>query len=83
MCIRDRPNPKHLTDTLEIIGGNIKKTIMDGDSETDSNAAKTANIPFVLIEGGYTEKKTNEIYHDHLIKNFLGLEKIIEKYLND
>ena len=77
----NKPNPKHLTDTLEIIGGNIKKTIMVGDSETDSNAAKAADIPFVLIEGGYTEKKTNQIYHDHLVKNFLGLEKIIKKYL--
>ncbi len=60
---------------------NINKTIMIGDSETDSGAARAANIPFVLIEGGYTEKKTHEIYHDHLIKNFVGLEKIIEKYL--
>jgi len=77
----NKPNPKHLTDTLEVIEGNIKKTIMVGDSETDSNAAKAANIPFVLIEGGYTEKKISEIYHDHLVKNFLGLEKIIEKYL--
>ena len=77
----NKPNPKHLTDTLEIIGGNVKKTIMVGDSETDSNAAKAANIPFVLIEGGYTEKKIDEIYHDHLVKDFVGLEKIIKKYL--
>ena len=27
------------------------------------------------------EKKTNEIYHDYLVKDFVGLEKIIEKYL--
>ena len=54
---------------------------MVGDSETDSNASKAANIPFVLLEDGYTEKKTNEIYHDHLIKDFVGIEKIIEKYL--
>ena len=54
---------------------------MIGDSETDSNASKAANIPFVLIQDGYTEKKTNEIYHDHLVKNFVGLEKIIENYL--
>ena len=40
-------------------------------------------IPFVLIEGGYTEKKINQIYHNYLVKNFIGLEKIIEKYLND
>ena len=54
---------------------------MIGDSETDSNASKAANIPFVLLEDGYTEKKTNQIYHDHLIKDFIGLEKIIERYL--
>jgi len=79
----NKPDPKHLTDTIEIIGGNLKKTIMIGDSETDSGAAQAANIPFVLIEGGYTEKKVNQIYHNHLVKNFIGLEKIIEKYLND
>ena len=77
----NKPNPKHLIDTIEIIGGNIKKTIMVGDSETDSNASKAANIPFVLLEDGYTEKKINEIYHDHLIKDFVGMEKIIEKYI--
>ena len=77
----NKPDPKHLTDTIEIIGGDIKKTIMIGDSETDSNASKAANIPFVLIEDGYTEKKTSEIYHDYLLKDFVGLEKIIMKYI--
>jgi len=77
----NKPNPRHLTDTIEIVGGNINKTIMIGDSETDSNASKAANIPFILLEDGYTEKKTNEIYHDHLIKDFVGMEKIIEIYL--
>ena len=77
----NKPDPKHLTETIKIIGGDIKKTIMVGDSETDSNASKAANIPFVLIEDGYTEKKKDEIYHDHLVKDFVGLEKIIEKYL--
>ena len=77
----NKPNPKHLTDTIEILGGEVNRTLMVGDSETDSNASKAANIPFILILDGYTEKKTNEIYHDHLIKDFVGLEKIIEKYL--
>ena len=77
----NKPNPKHLTDTIEIIGGDINKTLMVGDSETDSNASKAANIPFILIMDGYTEKKSNEIYHDYLVKDFIGLEKIIEKHL--
>ena len=54
---------------------------MIGDSETDSNASKAAKLPFILIDEGYTEKKSNEIHHDHLVKNFIGMEKIIEKYL--
>ena len=53
----NKPNPRHLIDTLEIIGGNLKKSIMIGDSETDSNAAKAAELPFILIKNGYTEKK--------------------------
>jgi len=77
----NKPDPRHLTDTIEILGGDINKTLMVGDSETDSNASKAANIPFILIEDGYTEKKTNEIYHDYLVKDFIGLEKIIKKYL--
>ena len=77
----NKPDPRHLTDAIEIIGGCVKKTIMIGDSETDSNASKAANIPFVLIDDGYTEKKSNEIFHDHLVKDYVGLEKIIEKYL--
>jgi len=77
----NKPHPRHLTDTIEVIGGSIKKTLMIGDSETDSNASRAANIPFILIEDGYTEKKSNEIYHDYLAKDYVGLEKIIEKYL--
>ena len=77
----NKPDPRHLTDIIEIIGGDINNTLMIGDSETDSNASKAASIPFVLIEDGYTEKKTNEIYHDYLVKDFIGLEKIIKKYL--
>ena len=77
----NKPDPRHLTNTIEIIGGNIKKSLMIGDSETDSNASKAADIPFILIEDGYTEKKTNEIYHNHLSKDFIGLEKIVKKYL--
>ena len=78
-----KPDPKHLTSTIEIIGGDVKKSLMIGDSETDSSSAVAANIPFILIENGYTEKRVSEIRHDHLIKDFKGLEKIITKYIHD
>jgi phosphoglycolate phosphatase len=76
-----KPDPRHLTNVVEILDGDVKKTIMIGDSETDANAAKAAEIPVILLENGYTEKNTTEIYHNHLIKDFVGIEKIITKYL--
>ena len=76
-----KPDPRHLTNVVEILDGDLKKTIMIGDSETDANAAKAAEIPVILLENGYTEKNTTEIYHNHLIKDFIGVEKIIKKYL--
>jgi phosphoglycolate phosphatase len=76
-----KPDPRHLTNVVEILDGDVKKTIMIGDSETDANAAKAAEIPVILLENGYTEKNTTEIYHNHLIKDFVDIEKIIKKYL--
>ena len=76
-----KPDPRHLTSVVEILDGDLKKTLMIGDSETDANAAKAAGIPVILLEDGYTEKNTAEIYHNHLIKDFIGIEKIVTKYL--
>ena len=77
----NKPDPRHLTNVVEIIGGDLKKTIMVGDSDVDANSAHNAKLPFVLVKDGYTEKNENEIKHDELISDFIGFEKIIEKYL--
>jgi len=77
----NKPDPRHLTDVVEIIQGNLKKTIMVGDSEVDEMSAENAKIPFVLVKNGYTEKSTKEIKHDELIEDFKNFDKVIEKYL--
>ena len=76
-----KPDPRHLTSVIEILNGDIKKSLMMGDSATDANAAKEAGMPVNLLEDGYTEKNTSEIYHNHLIRDFIGIEKIVLKYL--
>jgi phosphoglycolate phosphatase len=77
----NKPDPRHLTDVVEIIGGDLKKTIMIGDSEVDEMAAVNAKLPFVLVADGYTEKSADQIKHDFYIKDYIGFEKIISKYL--
>jgi len=77
-----KPDPRHLTSIVEIINGKIEKCLMFGDSENDADAAKAANIPMILLEDGYTDKKIEQIYHNHLIKDFVNVDKIVSKYLN-
>ena len=71
----------HLTNVVEIIGGDLNKTIMVGDSEVDSQSAYNAKVPFILVENGYTEKRTDQIPHDIAIKDFLNFQKVVQKYL--
>ena len=77
----NKPDPRHLTDVVEIIGGDLKKTIMIGDSEVDAMSAHNAKLPFVLVKDGYTEKTEKEIKHNELISDFVNFEKVIKKYL--
>ena len=77
----NKPDPRHLTNVVEIIQGNLKKTIMVGDSEVDGMSAENAKIPFILVKDGYTEKSSEEIRHNELIKDFKNFDKVIEKYL--
>ena len=76
-----KPDPRHLTSVIEILDGDKNKSIMIGDSESDANSAKAAEIPMILLEDGYTEKNIDEIYHNHLVKDFVGIEKIVSNYL--
>jgi len=78
-----KPDPRHLTSIIEIMNGDTKKSLMVGDSENDADAAKSAGIPMILVEDGYTDKKIEQIYHNHLVKDFIGIEKIVSKYIND
>ena len=77
----NKPDPRHLTDVVEIIGGDLKRTVMVGDSEVDALSAENAKLPFILVKDGYTEKNENEIKHNDLISDFVGFNEIIKKYL--
>ena len=77
-----KPDPKHLTEILDILQIEKKNSIMLGDSETDANTAKAAKVHFVLIKDGYTEKSLDNIYHDHLIDDFENVKEIASNYLN-
>jgi len=76
-----KPDARHLTSVIEIVGGDVKESIMIGDSDVDAKSAENASLPFVLLEDGYTDVKVSQIKHDYLIKDFNNLSNFIRKYL--
>ena len=77
-----KPDPRHLTSIVEILQGDVKKTIMIGDSETDADTAKAADVPFILVKNGYTDKNPDEIFHNYLVNDFIDLDKLVLPYIN-
>lgn len=49
-----KPDPRHLFDTIGLAGGEWQKSVMFGDSQTDFDTAKAANIPCVGVTFGYS-----------------------------
>jgi phosphoglycolate phosphatase len=74
-----KPDPRHLTNILEILDVKKEDSIMVGDSETDAETARIAKVNFILVKGGYTEKDQNSIYHNHFINDFTEMNEILSK----
>jgi phosphoglycolate phosphatase len=50
-----KPDPRHLTETVKRIGGDLTRAVMIGDSEVDNETARNAGVPAVIFTFGYTQ----------------------------
>ncbi len=65
-----KPDAGHLQACIDDMGGDIKKTIMIGDSETDFLTAQNAGVPCILVSFGYSERPIQELDCDVLIDHY-------------
>lgn len=65
-----KPDPRHLTETIAMAGGNPDHALMIGDSRTDIDTAKAAGIPVVAVDFGYTDKHVREFEPSRIISHF-------------
>lgn len=68
-----KPDPRHLTETILQAGGSVEYSIMVGDSETDIKTAKSATIPVIAVDFGYSERPVAEYFPDRLISSYNDL----------
>lgn len=50
-----KPHPRHLSETVNRIGGDMARAVMIGDSEVDAETARNAGVPSVIFTFGYTQ----------------------------
>lgn len=65
-----KPDPRHLTETIRVAGGDPGRAVMVGDSATDIETAKRAGIPVVAVDFGYTERHVREFEPSRIVSHF-------------
>jgi phosphoglycolate phosphatase len=65
-----KPDPRHLTATIKMAGGDPEQAVMVGDSRTDIDTAKAAGIPVVAVDFGYTDRHVREFEPSRVISHF-------------
>jgi phosphoglycolate phosphatase len=65
-----KPDPRHLTETIALAGGDPARAVMIGDSRTDIDTAKAAGIPVVAVDFGYTDRHVREFEPSRIISHF-------------
>ncbi|MGL5363500.1 MAG: HAD family hydrolase [Bosea sp. (in: a-proteobacteria)] len=65
-----KPDPRHLTETIRLAGGNPARAVMIGDSRTDISTAQAADIPVIAVPFGYTDVPVESLNPDIVVQHF-------------
>ena len=74
-----KPDPGHILQLIDKIGGRRDRAVMVGDSIHDVEAAHGAGLPAVLVSWGYTDRPASELGAEAVIQKFDGLPQALEQ----
>ena len=78
-----KPHADHVMATLQAMGGMAEEAIFVGDSATDVNAARNADIPVIAVSFGYSTVKAADLGADALIDSMAPLPATIDSFWED
>ena len=73
-----KPDGEALLAAIAKAGGDPRRAIMVGDSKTDIETARNANVPVVAVNFGYTDKPVEMFEPDRVIGHFDELWEAVE-----
>lgn len=73
-----KPDPKHLTETVKLSGGDVKNALIVGDSINDILAGQRAEIPQIAVDFGYSDCPVSDLNPSRVISHFRELIPAIQ-----
>ena len=74
-----KPHPEPLLRTITEAGGIPDRSILIGDTQTDLDTARAANVRVVLVEFGPQGEAVNELAPDAFLSSYQELPEIAER----
>ena len=78
-----KPDPGHLTGTIERAGGRVNRAVMVGDSEVDIATARAAHVPCIAVTFGYTPRPVRDFAPDATIDDYGEFMAALARVLPD
>ncbi|CAM5208235.1 Phosphoglycolate phosphatase OS=Bosea thiooxidans OX=53254 GN=SAMN05660750_03385 PE=3 SV=1 [Bosea thiooxidans] len=77
-----KPDPRHLTLTIEAAQADPQRAVMIGDSRTDIATARAAGIPSICVPFGYTDVPIETLEPNFVIQHFGELPAAVARALD-
>lgn len=76
-----KPHGGHVLGTIRLAGGDPARAVMIGDSENDIKSARSADVPVIACDFGYSDPDVATFNPDALISHYRELPAAISKAL--
>jgi phosphoglycolate phosphatase len=81
---KSKPHPEHLTETIRLAGGDVKRAIMIGDTAVDVATARAAGVPVIGVPFGYSDRPMAELGPDAVVTHYdqllPAIESLVERF---
>ncbi|MGJ8545032.1 MAG: HAD-IA family hydrolase [Sulfitobacter sp.] len=78
-----KPDPEHLRETVRRAGGDPRQCLLVGDSDTDRNTAKAAQVPSVLVTFGPSGEDMAALEPEALLEDYAALPSVVAALLGE
>jgi phosphoglycolate phosphatase len=77
-----KPDPEHVWETIRRVGGDLRRSALVGDTDTDRSTARNAGVPSVLVAFGPSGEAISALQPEMLLNHYDELPDLIDQLIN-